>query len=393
MNAPILLSEGMSPNDASRLAAFAQTDAGRRILASEFSSRNEDPTLYRLMNEVASLPLAQQHLMHASPSTRTHLMGLSPASVHIDVGLENMFAMYANRDCIADLVMPVVAVPKKSDKIWSMPVATLQELSNAQLAGSRSRPNDVGAYTVNSDLSYSCRDYGLVDFIDNQTLSNADAPLNPRVISATVVKSFLDLSREVRVAAKAFDSAYYGANTTALSGANRWDTSTSDPIAAILAAKEEVFATPNTFVIGGQVWPKLRTNPKVLQYILSRAGVSNIGAVPAQMQIDLFAALIEVDRVIVGRAKVINAQEPGTTASYVWGKSAALMRIEQNPNPKMTQTWGYTFRMGSKAYRNEVIVDRMPGVMGGEYLKLTHSDDEVPVGQGTTGYLFETVIS
>ena len=76
--------------------------------------------------------------MHASPSTRTHLMGLSPASVHIDVGLENMFAMYANRDCIADFVMPVVAVPKKSDKIWSMPVATLQELSNAQLAGSRS---------------------------------------------------------------------------------------------------------------------------------------------------------------------------------------------------------------------------------------------------------------
>jgi len=393
MNAPLLLGAGINPADASRLAAFAQTEHGRRILASEFSSRREDPTLHRLMSEAASLPLAQQYALHASGGGRPHLMGLSAASVHIDVGLDNMFAMYANRDCIADLVMPVVAVPTKSNKIWSMPVATLQELSNAQLAGSRSRPNDVGAYTVNSDLSYSCRDYGLVDFIDNQTLSNADAPLNPRLISATVVKSFLDLSREVRVAAKAFSNSYYGANTTALSGADRWDTSTSDPVAAILAAKEQVFTTPNTLVLGGQVWPKLRTNPKVQQYILSRAGVSNMGAVPAQMALDFFAALVEVDRVIVGRAKVINAQEPGTTASYVWGKSAALMRIEPNPNPRMTQTWGYTFRMGSKAYRNEIIVDRMPGVMGGEYLKLTHSDDEVPIGQDSTGYLFETVIS
>ena len=155
--------------------------------------------------------------------------------------------------------------------------------------------------------------------------------------------------------AKAFNSSYYGSNTSTLSGANRWDTSTSDPIAAILAAKEQVFATPNVFVMGGQVWPKLRTNPKVLQYILSRAGVSNIGAVPAQMQLEFFAALIEVDEVIVGRAKYISGQEGSTSTSYIWGKSAALMRVEPNPNPKMTQTWGYTFRMGSKAYRNEVI--------------------------------------
>jgi hypothetical protein len=283
-------------------------------------------------------------------------------------------------------------VPKKSDKIWEMPVATLQQVSNAQLTSSRSRPNDVGAYTVDANLSYSCRDYGLVDFVDNQTLANADAPLNPRLISATVVKSFLDLSREVRVAAKAFDSAYYGSNHATLTGTSRWDTSTSDPVAAILAAKEQVFATPNVFVMGGEVWPKLRTQSKVLQYAMSRAG-TQLGPTPTQMDLAFFAALIGVDRVIVGRAKVINGQEPSSSPSYIWGKSAALLRVEPNPNPRMTQTWGYTFRMGSTAYRNEVIVDRLPGVQGGEYLKLTHSDDEVPIGQGTTGYLFETVIS
>lgn len=154
-----------------------------------------------------------------------------------------------------------------------------------------------------------------------------------------------------------------------------------------------MFSTPNTLVLGGQVWPKLRTNPSVLKYILGRAGAADIGAVPLTVQLELMAALLELDRVVVGRAKYVTSQEAGSTSSYIWGKSAALIRVEQNPNPKMTQTFGYTFRFGSKQYRNEVIPDRMPGTQGGEYLKLTHSDDEVVVGGATTGYFWDTVVS
>lgn len=384
MNAPLLMGEGTDPAAAARISALANDPIIRAMLASNFNPRAEDPRITRLLSEVQGLP-------PGSPQ-RKHLMGLAPGDVHIPTGMPNMFALYGNRDLIADDVLPVVSVNRLSDKIWGMNAATLQTIANAQIAGGRARPNEV-PYSVNSSLSYACNNYGLIDFVDAQTVANADSPLEPRVISATVVKSFLDLAREYRVSNVVFNSANYGSNTQALTGAARWDQASSDPIAEILTQKESVFSTPNTLVLGGQVWPKLRTNPSVLKYILGRAGAADIGAVPLTVQLELMAALLELDRVVVGRAKYVTSQEAGSTSSYIWGKSAALLRVEQNPNPKMTQTFGYTFRFGSKQYRNEVIPDRMPGTQGGEYLKLTHSDDEVVVGGATTGYFWDTVVS
>jgi hypothetical protein len=273
----------------------------------------------------------------------------------------------------------------------------LKSTAHTSIAGSRARPNEV-AYSVSASQQYTCEPYGLIDFIDANTIANADSPLDPRVLSSLVIKSFLDLARESRVASAAFNASNYGTNTEALAGADRWDQPSSDPVAALLAAKETMFSTPNTLVLGGQVWPKLRTNPNVLKYILGRAKVSNLGDVPAQMQMQFLAEILEVDRVIVGRAKVLSNQEGGTASlGYLWGKSAALLRVEPNPNPRMTQTFGYTYRFGGMSYRNEVIPDRMPGTAGGEYVKLTTMDDEFVLGSAEaanpTGYLFTTVIS
>jgi len=394
MNAPLKLSlaDGMDPAAFARLSQLAGDPLVARMLANGFNARNEDPAVARLMGEVQGLSPRQRHTLLSSQDGTPHLMGLASGDVHIPTGLPNQFVLYENRDMIADSVLPVVSVNKLSDKVWAAPVNTLQTIANAQMAGSRGRPNEV-PYSVSSTLSYTCESYGLVDFIDYQMLANADSPIEPRVLSAIVVKSFLDLARESRVAGVVFNASNYGANTAALSGANRWDNAASDPIQEILTQREAIFSTPNTLVIGGQVWPKLRTHPKVLQYILSRAGVSNLGAVPLTVQLELFAALCEVERVVVGRAKYVTSQEAGSTAAYLWGKSCALIRVEPNPNPRMTQTFGYTYRFGSKSYRNEIIPDRMPGQMGGEYLKLTHADAEVAIGGATTGYFWDTVIS
>ena len=395
MNAPnLFLGEGMSPSDIARVQRFLSDPVGSRLLAGGFNPRLEDIALRRLMSESQDLTPRQQAALFSAVEHggRPHLMGLAPGDVHIPTGLTNQFVMYANRECIADQVLPVVDVKKKSDKIWETGVTTLQSIANTQLAGSRARPNEV-PYAVDANLAYTCQDQGLIDFIDNETIANADTPLEPRVLSGIVLKSFLDLAREYRVAQVVFGTSNYGNSTAALSGANRWDQASSDPVAEILAQKESVFATPNVLVLGGQVWPKLRTNPKVLQYILGRASASSIGAVPLSVQLELFAALCEVDRVVVGRAKYVTSQEAGSTTDYVWGKKAALIRVEPNPNPRMTQCFGYTYRFGGKTYRNEVIADRMPGLMGGEYLKMTHSDAEQVIGGGTTGYCWDTVIS
>lgn len=381
MSANILMGEGGDPAAHARLQALAADPRVARILDTGFDARREDPTVHRLMGEFQE-------------AERAVLMGLAPGAVHIPTGLPNQLTAYKNRELIADGAMPVVAVAKKSNDIWELPATTLQQIANTAITGGRARPNEV-PYDVNHDKRYNCKDYGLVDWIGNDTTENADAPLDPRMTSAMVVKSFLDLAREYRVAGQVFNSGNYGSNVSTLSGSARWDNSASDPVAAMQAAKEAVFSTPNVLVLGGQVWAKLKTHPKVLQYILSRTNAANIGTVPAQVQLDTLAALIEVDRVIVGRAKYLSTQEGSAapTSAYIWGKSAALIRVEPNPNPRMTSTFGYTYRWGSKAYRNMVIPEQLPGLMGGEYLKLTHSDDEVVIGGETTGFFFDTVIS
>ena len=145
--------------------------------------------------------------------------------------------------------------------------------------------------------------------------------------------------------------------------------------------------------MGAQVWPQLRTNPAVKGYIQSRAGTAS-GPVPLNVELSLVAELLGLERVVVGRAKYNSAQEGATpVSSYIWGKSAALIRVEPNPDPLMTETFGYTYRFGGKAYRNEVIPDRLGGGMGGQYIKLSTFEDDVVIGGANTGYLFTTVIS
>ena len=161
----------------------------------------------------------------------------------------------------------------------------------------------------------------------------------------------------------------------------------------LLTYKEQVFSPPNVLVLGGQVWPKLRTNPAVKGYIQSRASTA-AGPVPLNVELSLVAELLGLERVVVGRAKYNSAQEGATAvSSYIWGKSAALIRVEPNPDPLMTETFGYTYRFGGKAYRNEVIPDRLGGAMGGQYIKLSTFEDDVVIGGANTGYLLTTVIS
>lgn len=398
MNAPILMGEGCDPGAFLRISSLLRDPIGSRLMSQGVNPQLSDESIARLLSEANADSLrpdrAHRRWLSAVTGTATpHLMSLNPGDVHVPAIMQNIFVMYQNREFIADQVMPLVNATRLSNRVEQMPAATMQNIANAQIANQRARPNEV-SYTVDNSLTYNCVPYGLLDYIPQEILQNADAaPLQTRALYMAIVRNFLDLARESRVAGEAFNSANYGSNTAALSGTDRWDNSSSDPVSALLAAKESVFVTPNVLVLGGQVWPKLRTNPAVRSYITSRASTAS-GPVPLAVELALFAELIGVDKVVVGRAKYNSAQEGATAvSSYLWGKSAALIRVEPNPNPMMTQTFGYTFRFGGLAYQNQVIPDLLGGAMGGEYVKLSTFDDELVIGGATTGYLYTTVIS
>lgn len=339
------------------------------------------------MNELQAAIFAARGM---GASDASHLMSLSPSAVHIDRALTNCAISYRNREYIADQCMPVVTVANRSDKIFEFPVETMQQLADVSIAGNRGMPGEV-KYSLNSSKNYSVSDYALMDFVSNDEIANADAPLQPKVEAVEIVTNFLMLARESRVASAVFGAGNYGANTAALAGTSRWDTSTSDPVQAIEDAIESCFVRPTHLVLGGQVWPKLRNHPKFLQYILSRASTAS-GDVPLRVSEQLIADAFGLEGCIVGRAKSVTSVEgQSVTTGYLWGKSAALIRVEKSPSARKTQCFGYTFRFGS--FETREIVDNVRGVRGGVFEKVSHSDAETIIGGANAGYLFTSVIS
>lgn len=339
------------------------------------------------MNELQAAIFAARGM---GASDASHLMSLSPSAVHIDRALTNCAISYRNREYIADQCMPVVTVAQRSDKIFEFPVETMQQLADVSIAGNRGMPGEV-KYSLNSSKNYSVSDYALMDFVSNDEIANADAPLQPKVEAVEVVTNFLMLARESRVASAVFGAGNYGSNTAALAGADRWDTSTSDPVQKIEDAIESCFVRPTHIVLGAQVWTKLRNHPKFLQYILSRASTAS-GDVPLRVSEQLIADAFGLEGCIVGRAKSVTSVEgQSVTTGYLWGKSAALIRVEKSPSARKTQCFGYTFRFGS--FETREIVDNVRGVRGGVFEKVSHSDAETPIAGGNAGYLFTTVVS
>jgi len=344
-----------------------------------------------LNNQMAELQmeLLMARGMSADAAARVIEASFSPSSVHVDAPLSNFASMIHNRDMIADMVMPVVTVNKPSDKFFVYAANTMFEEQNANLAGAEGMPGRV-RYQISTD-NFSCVDYGLMDFVSNKEMAAADAPIDPQMHAVKVVTSRLDIAKERRVAGVVFATGSYGSNTAALSGADRWDVSTSDPVQKIDDAIEACDERPNIMVIGAQAWMKLKNHPKLKELILSRAATVS-GATPDRVTTDLVAALFELEAVYVGKAKYVSSREGQTaTKGYVWGKSCALIRATDNPGPRETSVFAKQFRFQNRI--TQTVDAPLPGLDGGMYVKVTESIDEKVVGGAASGYLYTTVVS
>ena len=344
------------------------------------------------MNSDHILQLAQSERLRrfSADTVRRIELGLGAGNVHIDRALSNLAVMFSNRDYVADRVMPVIRVAKKSDKYFKFNANTMFNVAAVDVVGAESMP---GRPSIGLDTpgTYSCIDRALRDFISIDEEINADAPLQPRMDVTEILVNYLLLAREKRVADIVFDSANYGSNTSALSGTARWDTATGSPVTNILTALRAPLVRPNTMVIGVDAWDGLRTNPELLQYIVSRAQTSS-GVTPLMVDEATVAAAFRLDRVVIGEA-LYNTAAEGASASYsrVWGKSCALIRVEDQPSMRRTQTFGYTMRFG--AMETSTFYDGMPGRAGGTYIKVAHSDADEIVAGSSAAYLYTTVVS
>lgn len=331
---------------------------------------------------------------HAHLLSRAVELGLGAGSVYTDVPVSNLLVAYSNRDLIADRVMPVVRAARRSGKYRKLKPETHFQIPDALLGSQEAMPNRA-AYALDSDGTFAVKDYALLDFISHDEEAGADAPIEPRLIAEKAIMGFLSLAREKRCADLVFAAGQYGSNTEALAGGDRWDNSASDPVAKLLTRLRTPLVRPDTMVIGEEAWDAFRTHAAVTKYITSRNAADGINT-PLMVDEPTVARAFRLRQVLVG-TPIYNTAREGATPSYsrIWGKSCALIKVQETPSPRETATFGYTFRFtgGMPPFAVQAIAEQLRGVRGGTWLKISHSDDEVVVGGDKVGYLLTTVVS
>lgn len=157
--------------------------------------------------------------------------------------------------------------------------------------------------------------------------------------AVNTVMSSLTLALENEQATIATNPANYdSSHKLALAGATKWSADTGQPLTNVADGKEAVRAScgqdPNVCVLSPGAWKAARQNPSV---------VERFKFTTAQpITLEMFAALIEVEHVVVGKA--IYADDAGTFHD-VWGNSCVLAYAPQSPTGQEEPSYGYTYTM------------------------------------------------
>lgn len=258
---------------------------------------------------------------------------LTTTSVHVDRIMTPISIAYKNEMYIGEQVFPNVLVQKLSDKYFNYTKADWFRDEAGPRAPGTIGPE--GGYSVSS-CTYSCQPIAFTNVVDDETLQNADAPLQLRREAVEFATEKILISVERDVAGLVFDNGSWAASATP---SDLWSVGSSDPLGDIeLGVKTIIQAIgrkPNLFLMGYDVWTILKNHVDLLDRIKhTQKGV---------MTEDLLASLIGVPKVLVGTAIVDTAQEGATPSySFIWPNSAALLWTPPRPSLRMP-SGGYTF--------------------------------------------------
>lgn len=311
---------------------------------------------------------------------------VNPEHSAVAVGFKN-----TEDSLIADEVLPRVDVAETFDyTVYDTPqMFTVPDTK----VGRKSEPNQVNF--EGTGVTVRVEDYGLDDFIPQRDMDVWEkmpkpangGPIRPDLLAAEGLTNLILLDREVRVANAVFNANNYetGLKVT-LAGNDQWsDFTNSDPLEDLLEALDEPLVRPNTLVLGRAVWTKMRRHPKLVQAVYNTD--QGTGVITRRHLSDL----LEVDRVLVGSARV-NTARKGQAANYqrTWGKHCALLYISKQAAQTFQPTWGWTGQFGPRF--GGTIADGKKGLKGGFTVRVGEQVKEV-VSAKAAGYFFQNAIA
>lgn len=258
--------------------------------------------------------------------------------VHVDGLLTMLLEAYMNMPeaFIADQIFPIVPVRKQSAII---PEYRKEDWfrDHAQLRAPGTQAQASG-FAVVKDKTYYCNNYATAIEVPDEVRENQDSPFDVDRAATELVSTRLKLRREISFAADFMKTGVWDTDATLT---NKWDDySLSVPITDIEDGKEAVHSVtgrePVDLTIGRQVWVKLKHHPDLIERIKYTQR--------ALLTTELVASLLELQRIMIGRAIQVTSTEADSTPTYayIFGKSALLTWAPRRPS-LMVPSCGYTF--------------------------------------------------
>jgi len=310
-----------------------------------------------------------------------------PGDVHVDAILTNISIKYKNDDFIGLQIMPIVPVGKRSDKYYVYDRDQAFRIDDDTL-GPKGMPNEIDMKQTTDNFSVKSR--GLADWVPQEEIDNADAPLSPLSDATMNLRDKLLLAHEKRIADQLQTPANYPAGyKVQLAGNDQWsDYVNSDPLGDLQTAIEQTFTRANVVSMGLDVWKILRAHPKVLDAVKASTRMQDTPggfATPEEL-----ITLLEIQTLLIGRARY-NTAKDGQTGSYsrIWGKHCMAYYVEPMPGIRKA-SWGYTFSENQGTTFS--VFDGKRGEKGATYVKDAWNEDSKIVGN-ILGYMIEDAVA
>lgn len=257
---------------------------------------------------------------------------------HTDIALTNISVAYTPGAYIGESVFPRVPVNRQSDKFYTYNKGDwLRDDAGVRAPGGESPI--VSGYGLTTSI-YTCLERALSGRVPQESIDNADNPLNPLADMTRFVTEKIYLKKEKVVADLAFGNSIWSASATP---SVLWSNDTSDPLGDVEAAACAVRLTIGQpmlqGVMGYEVWSKLKNHPDIVDRIKYSSGPMS----PAVVRLQALAELFDLSSILVGTAIENTGNEGGTDSiSPVWGKHFLVYYRPSGPS-LLTPAAGYVF--------------------------------------------------
>jgi len=295
---------------------------------------------------------------------------------------------YRNSKYIADEVSPVCEVESKSGFYYSFGETDDFDEYETEAGEEAAVSESKGKRQRNQ---FDTRPFAHKEFISAEVEEEGDLIGLPEIdLAVERVTDVVLRKREVAVATKLTTAANYPANMK-LTVVNKWGTATVKQIVDVIndakdAMVEEGFGLQLT--LGRTVYRGLSTNANLIAAVVPTKAA-------AQLKIEQLAELLEVDKIVVGKAKRTTKVKQKDTKTFIWGNFAILHFI--NPKPSYMGSTGHnvTFRRKLKGLplRTYLIPNLDKGSDGGTDIKVSMIDDYAHIVNDQAGYLFSAPIA